>query len=422
MKKTTSRRVASLAVVGTVAALSLSACGGSSFNGGSSASSSASGSAASANKNPIRVLIGSSGPAETAAMQSAVAAWSKTSGIPATVTASTSLETDAAKGFSSGKPADVLYASPEEAATWAKAGNLTAYGDSLKNKDDFYPSLTKAFTIDNKLECAPKDMSTLALFINTTMWQKAGLTDADIPTTWDQLDAVGQKIKAKGMVPLTMTPEIARAGAFMTQAGGKFLTDDGQANLNSAENVAGLTEVQKLAKDGTLKFSNTLNNATWGGEAFGKGSAVMAVEGNWLTGSLSKDHPDVKYKAVELPAGKQKGTLAFTNCLAITAKSGNAGGAQSLVEYLTAKDQQLAFAKAFGVIPSIQSAKSDYLAANKTMEPFVNGVDYAQSLPAMPGATDVIKDINQKLPSLATTDSKALLDTEQKNLQAAIAG
>lgn len=414
MKKTTSRRIAGIAAVGTVAALSLSACG--------SSSTTSSAGSPSANKTPITVLIGSSGPAETSAMQSAVAAWSKTSGIPATVTASTSLETDAAKGFSAGKPADVIYASPTQAATWAKAGDLTAYGDSLKNKDDFYPSLTKAFTIDNKLECAPKDMSTLALFINTAMWQKAGLTDADIPTTWDQLDAVGQKIKAKNMVALTMTPEIARMGAFMTQAGGKFLTDDGQANLNSAENVAGLTEVQKLAKDGTLKFSNNLNNAKWGGEAFEKGAAVMAVEGNWLAGSMSKDAPDVKYKVAELPAGKQKGTLAFTNCLAIPAKSGNQGGAQSLVEYLTAKDQQLAFAKAFGVIPSIQSAKSDYLADNKAMEPFVNGVDYAQSLPAAPGSDDVIKDINQKLPTLATSDPKALLDAEQKNLQAAIAG
>lgn len=419
MKKTP-QRLAAVAALGLTAAIALSACGGSGFSGGSSASA---GTSASANKNPLSILIGSSGEAETIAVKSAVAAWSAQSGVPATVTASTNLEQDAAKGFAAGKPADVLYASPEQAAKWAKAGNLDAYGDSLSNKSDFYTSLQQAFTVDGKLECAPKDMSTLGLFINKDLWAKAGLTDADVPTTWDQLSAVSKKIQAKGLVPLTFQPDIARAGAFLAQAGGKFTSDDGKtATLNSQENIDGLTEVQNLLKDGTLKYSNTLHSATWGGEAFGKGYAVMAVEGNWLIGSLQKDHPTLKYQTAELPQGKQKGTLVFTNCWAITAKSANQGGAQSLVEFLTQKDQQLAFAKAFGVIPSIQSAKSDYTSQFPTFAPFVAGVDYASSLPSMPGASDVITDLNQKLGTLATGDPKAILDAEQKNLQAAIAG
>lgn len=415
-----SKRVIAVTALGAAATLALTACGGGS---GFNSSTSSAGASASANKNDIQVLIGSSGDAETKAVTDAVAAWSAKSGIKATVVASSALDQDAAKGFAAGKPYDLIYTSTSSFNTWAKAGNLVAYGDSLPNKDDFYSGLKDAFTYDGKFYCAPKDFSTLALVINTDMWTKAGLTDADIPTTWDQLDKVGQTFKSKGMVGLTFGPQIERVVVFMAQAGGSLVSADGKtATVNSAENVAGLTQVQKMLKDGSAAYSNTLKNAGWGGEAFGKQYAAMTIEGNWITGAMSHDYPNVKYKVVELPAGKQKGTLQYTNCWGVTAKGGNVGGTEDLVKALTTTDQQLAFAKAFGVMPSLKSAKDQWAKDNPTMTAFINGADYAQNLPSMVGSDAVIKDFDQKLPALATTDPKSILDAEQKNLEAVIAG
>ena len=79
---------------------------------------------------------------------------------------------------------------PTAIAGYAGNGSLSAYGDELENKDDFYPSLVENFTVDGEFYCAPKDFSTLALIINTDLWAAAGLTEADIPTTWDELAAV----------------------------------------------------------------------------------------------------------------------------------------------------------------------------------------------------------------------------------------
>ncbi|MEK8107547.1 extracellular solute-binding protein [Micromonospora sp. M12] len=89
-------------------------------------------------------------------------------------------------------------------ADYASVGALEPYGDRVSNPGDFYESLRTAFTYDGKLYCAPKDFSTLALQINTDLWTRAGLTDADVPTTWEQLTAAAQKIKAKGQVPLAI--------------------------------------------------------------------------------------------------------------------------------------------------------------------------------------------------------------------------
>ena len=125
----------------------------------------------------------------------------------------------------------------------------------MSNADDFYPSLRQAFTYEGKFYCAPKDFSTLALQINTDLWTKAGLTDADVPTTWDQLTVAAQKLKAKGIMPLALGDTRDRIGAFMVQAGGWLVSEDGkQATADTPENVAALHYVQTLLKQGLAPY------------------------------------------------------------------------------------------------------------------------------------------------------------------------
>jgi multiple sugar transport system substrate-binding protein len=154
-------------------------------------------------------MIGSSGDAETKAAQDAVAAWSAKSGVSASVVAATDLAQQLSQGFAAGSPPDLFYLSTDQLAGFASSGSLKAYGDQLSNKGDFYPSLVKNFTYDNTFFCAPKDFSTLQLVINENLWTKAGLTDADIPTTWDQLAAVAAKLTSgttKGSSSAASTP------------------------------------------------------------------------------------------------------------------------------------------------------------------------------------------------------------------------
>ncbi|MGB4137662.1 MAG: extracellular solute-binding protein, partial [Microbacterium sp.] len=339
----------------TVGAFALTGCG-SGFDDNAGGSTGGSDGLTSSDK-PLTVLIGSSGDAETNAVDAAVASWSKDSGTKATVTVASDLNQQLSQGFAAGSPADVFYLSSDALAGYASNGSLLAYGDQLKNKDDFYPSLQKSFTYDGKLYCAPKDFSTLQLIINTDMWDAAGLTDADVPTDWDQLTAVAKKLTADGHVGLSMGGEYARVGAFMVAAGGGLMNADStKATADSDANVQALEYLKGMLTGGELKFSADLG-AGWGGEAFGTKKAAMVVEGNWITGAMTNDYPDVHYKVVELPAGPdgKKGTLQFTNCWGIAADSPNQKAALDLVEHLTATDQQLAFSKAFGVMPSIQS-------------------------------------------------------------------
>jgi multiple sugar transport system substrate-binding protein len=420
------RRIPRIAAGLTAAAavLALTACG-SGFGGSSSSGSSGSSSAGAltSSKNPLTVLIGSSGDAETAAVKSAVADWSSSSGTKASVQAASNLPQQLSQGFAARKPADVFYLGSDTFASYAKQGSLLPYGDQLKNKSDFYPSLVKNFTYDGKFYCAPKDFSTLQLEINTKMWKAAGLTDADVPTTWDQLATVAKKLTKGKVAGLVTSNEYQRLGAFMVQAGGNLTNDaNTKATVDSAANTKALTFVQSGLKAGWWKLTKDVG-AGWGGEAFGKGLAAMTIEGNWIAGAMTADYPSVTYKVAALPTGSAgKGTLQFTNCWGIAADSKNQAAALKLVEQLTTAKDQLAFAKAFGVMPSIQSAAGDWKSAYPQFAPFLDAAAYAKGVPSSPGAADVVTDLNSKLAGLKTLDIKALLTTEQKNLSAVVTG
>jgi multiple sugar transport system substrate-binding protein len=412
-----------LLAIGAVAALTtlgLTACG-SGFSSSSGSTSAASTKDLTHKNTPLSVLIGSSGPAETKAVTSAVSSWSASSGTKATVTAASSLDQQLAQGFASGKPADVFYVSSSAVAGYAKAGDLLAYGKMLPNKSDFYPTLVKSFTVNGTFYCAPKDVSTLGLVVNTDMWKKAGLTDADLPTTWATLKADAAKLTTSAHVGLAMSPQYERLGAFMSEAGGTITNEAGtKATIDSSANAAGLTYVQDMLKAGSAKFS-TDQGTGWGGESFGKGLAAMTVEGNWITGALSTDYPNIHYKVAELPAGPAgKGTLQFTNCWGIAKNSPNQAAALKLVEKLTSTSDQLSFSKQFGVLPSITSAASAWKSQNAALVPFLDSVAFAHGVPNQDGSADVVTAFDTQLPSLKTGDPKALLATFQKNFAAVL--
>jgi multiple sugar transport system substrate-binding protein len=418
MTRHISRRFAGTGALLVAGALTLTACGGSGFEEPAADASGTGGTTElTSSDDALTVLIGSSGDAETDAVTDAVDAWSADSGITAEVQVASDLPQQLSQGFAAGSPPDLFYLTPDAIAGYADNGSLQPYGDLLTNKDDFYPSLVENFTVDDTFYCAPKDFSTLALVINTQLWEDAGLTDADVPTTWDELADVAETLTTDEHVGLALSNEYQRLGVFMAEAGGGLVVDD-EPVADSAGSVEGLEYVQTHLADGTFAYAADLG-AGWPGEAFGKELAAMTVEGNWITGALTNDFPDLGYTVAELPAGPAgPGTLQFTTCWGMAADSPNQQAALDLVEHLTSAEQQLAFSKAFGPMPSIQSAAGDWTSANPDLAAFLDGAEYAQFPPTWAGATDVVTDLNSQLESLETGDPQEILGGAQSNLEA----
>ncbi len=402
-----------LLVTGTLA---LTGCGGSGFE--EPAGTGDAGDLTSSD-DAITLLIGTSGDAETDAVTEAVAAWSEESGVEAEVKVATDLPQELSQGFAAGDPPDLFYLAPEALAGYAGNGSLKAYGDLLENKDDFYPSLVENFTFEDEFYCAPKDFSTLGLVINKGLWDAAGLTDDDIPTTWDELRPSPRRSPRTGSSASGSDGSGSESGRSWRRPAA-VSSRTATAIASSQENVDALTYVKDQMTAGTFAYAQDVG-AGWGGEAFGKQLTAMTIEGNWITGAMTNDFPDVEYVVTELPEGPAgKGTLQFTNCLGMAADSPNQEAALDLAEYLTSTEQQLAFSQAFGVMPSIQSAADQWTSDNPDLAAFLAGADYAQGIPTYDGTADVITDFNSELQGLKTGDPQQILDSVQSNLEAIV--
>jgi len=371
----------------------------------------------------LKILIGSSGDAETNALNAAGTAWGKKTGNKVIVTPAKDLTQQLTQALAGGTPPDLFYVDASRLQTLVKAKALADVGEKVTDSSDMYPALQKAFTENGKYYCVPKDFSNLALEINTTMWAKAGLTDSDIPTTWDQLEAVAKKLTTGKVTGLVMSDSLDRVGAFMHQAGGAVTSPDGsKITADSPQNLVALQYLQKLGKEGVLKFPKQVS-AGWGGEALGKGLAAMTIEGNWIVGAMSTDFPSVKYKVAELPAGPAgKATLSFTNCWGVAAKSPNQAAATNFVDYLTTVDQQITFAKAYGVMPSRQSAQAQFVKLFPAQQAFVTSTAKAFGPVGFPGFAAVQTAFEAKIAGLATgaSDPKEMLKQLQADASTAL--
>jgi multiple sugar transport system substrate-binding protein len=365
----------------------------------------------------LTALIGSSGPAETFAVNNAAKAFTKQTGIQVNVVVASDLGQQLAQGFASGNPPDIFYLGNDQVATYAKAGSLATL-DNLKNVKAFYPSLKAAYTYKGHLYAAPKDFSTLALVVNTASWQGAKLTAKNYPTTWAQLASVAKKLTRNGQIGLCTGPEFHRLGVFMIQSGGWLTSKDGKtATVNSKANVAAFNYVKQMMKAGTFKLTSQLG-AGWGGEAFGKGMCAMTIEGNWIAGAMTHDYPTVKYKALQLPTGPAgKGTLQYDGGWGLAAASKNKTDAMSLITYLTSPKVQMGNAKAFGVMPSVKANAKEWSKLYPQFAAFLAGADYSKSIPTVPDIATVLGDFNQQLQGLPQTDPKTILDRVNTELQ-----
>jgi multiple sugar transport system substrate-binding protein len=124
-----------------------------------------------------------------------------------------------------------------------------------------------------------------------------------------------------------------------------------------------------------------------------------------------------------LPAGpKGKGTLSFTQCWGIAAKSKFKDQAVKYVEAMTTTDQQLAYARAFGVMPSRQSAQAQYTSEFPADASFIAGAAYGHGPVNAPKMDSILADFDTGLQGLATGNPQAVLQRFQKNAQSALGG
>ena len=159
---------------------------------------------------------------------------------------------------------------------------------------------------------------TSGIFYNKKIWTDAGLTDADIPTTWDQLVALAKK--------LTVTDasgEITTAGFNYNEIGMQYLItalnyqkgvamfekDSKNPIFNSVflDNLKWLNNLYTVEKVGSAKLPMSI-------VSFSEGTSAMIYAWGWVGSWLKQNAPSMDYGFFQLPTWDGKVPAAYDRC------------------------------------------------------------------------------------------------------------
>ena len=208
--------------------------------------------------------------------------------------------------------------------------------------DDFFPNLLQSFQRDGKQYGLPKDFAPYVLFYNKTMFREAGLDS--LPKDWNELrqyaSALTKDLDGDGTTDqfgLVLEPSTEMLMPFVFQNGGYFQNPDGSLGITDEPFIEALEFYHGLYKDGIATIPTDVGQG-WNGDTFGRGMAAMCLSGGWLIPFVKGNYPDLDWAVAELPAGKEKGTIAFTTAFAMPKNSDYKPEAWKMMNYLTGKD------------------------------------------------------------------------------------
>jgi multiple sugar transport system substrate-binding protein len=211
--------------------------------------------------------------------------------------------------FASGQGPDIFIISPGDFLRYYNGGvltDLTPYMDE-EGKKDFYPNVMKTREVDGKIYGLPMEVEPMAMYYSVKAFEEIGLTDKDVPTTWDGFLEVAKKLTKGNRFGCLFetTPGYYQTFTwypFMWQGGGDIATPDGKKSaFNSPGTVQALKFWQNSIKQ-NVASRNYLGGGVWDVLAnLAAGYCAMQNVGIWAVSALRESAKDFKYGVFPLP-------------------------------------------------------------------------------------------------------------------------
>ncbi|WP_414840662.1 extracellular solute-binding protein [Enterococcus saccharolyticus] len=170
--------------------------------------------------------------------------------------------------------------------------------------------------IDGSVYYTDSVINTGNIYYNKTLWEEAGLTENDIPKTWEQFRAIAKKLTK------TDGDKIVQAGfnyngetynalyqGMNYQKGELLFSKDGKtANYNNPvtiENTQFFVDLYEKDHVGSKDFGDDSTMS------FGNGQTAMVYKWGWMVGELATKYPEIEYGVFATPTPTEDVPFAY---------------------------------------------------------------------------------------------------------------
>lgn len=173
------------------------------------------------------------------------------------------------------------------------------------------PTLTVEDPADDKVKALPSSLTSVGMFINKDLWDKAGVsypTDESQTWTWDEFVAKATQVQAAGaQYGLTMDASAHRLRSFLYEFGSQGIVQDGDDITFDDEGKTALEYFKNLNDDGFMPKSVW----TAGDDAsatFKSGQVAAYYSGVWQIADFQANITDFAWASVPTPQQPVKAT------------------------------------------------------------------------------------------------------------------
>jgi multiple sugar transport system substrate-binding protein len=383
------KRVIPAIAVTALAALALSACSGS--NGASSSLS-----PAPADNEKVTITVWSGfADKELAVVDEALASFHKLHP-NITIKSEGSQDDDKiAQAVRGGTAPDVAISSNANAlGQYCKTGAFQDLGGYVKRDDvdlTNIPQAVRDYTEYKGVRCSmPLLADDYGLYYNKALFEKAGITAP--PKTMSELQADAEKlteynadgsIKVAGFVP-TIGFYNNRLDVWAPQFGAQWQNDKGDSSLATSKGWTDLFNWQKkmtdfYGQDKLTAFTSAAGQKYSADNAFQTGQIAMMFDGEFRTGFVDEQAPNISYATAPLPVAdghesSYGGSDVGGNIIGIPKGAKHAGAAWELIKYLSTDTKPLVqLANGLKNVPTtLDALKSPDLKFTGTLAPFLD--------------------------------------------------
>lgn len=246
-----------------------------------------------------------------------------------------------------------------------------------------------AHVIDGKVYYIDYGMMTGSVYYNKDMWEAAGLTEADIPKTWDEMREVAKKLTIRD------GDKLIQAGLNFNddfhqnyllglnyQLGEKLFQEDGKTpNVNSdamKQVMQMLVDMYEVDGVGSKDFGEK------GSDSFGQGQSAMVIQWGHFYNTLKTTWSNINFGVFEIPTfdgqpyayNRYNGESTFG--VNKNAPADQQAVAQDFIKYFLANDEaQISFNLAMSTFPAKKSlANNEKILENPSLKVLAEHIDH----------------------------------------------
>lgn len=256
----------------------------------------------------------------------------------------------------------------------------------------------------------PRDLNTIALFYNKTMFDAAGIPYPDDTWDWAKLVEVAKQLTKPAGAPnqwgfYTETTDMENYwSSLVWQAGGDILSPDKTAVvINTDEAAAGIQFLQDLIYRHQV-MAQPVPGGT--GDAFENGQAAMEANGSWLV--PTHEAAGLDFGVAPLPKGPA-GQATSVNPSGVVAYKGTESpdAAWEFVKCYTGPEMQAKIADLRASMPvNMEILNGQYATSFDGGKTFADALSYAHLKPSFKGYNEFSTALQDQLDSKVFNDNQ----------------